>query len=812
MGADDWAILIGISRYDIGNNLSAAVRDAMGMRKWLTDTNGANLPKKNIAMALSPMEKSEVTGLSSLQDNEVPASLEDTYYKADSNGIIKAIKTLAQICNGRGNRLYFFYSGHGLNSPQDFRYVDALIASNTTADFPDMAISLDDVRNYLRILAFKEQFFFIDACRDNPFKFDIRIRTWPTPRLSGQSNMPQFVFHGTSPGEKSYDAGGASTNNFSVFTDALLKGLSGSGNAKRWDVEEKQYLVRSDSLLTFVFDQVSEQMKKAGRLQEPKLQLVEFSPTVNDILAKFSAGAFDKEELVVELLPAGIAAEAGVIVRDIEGLDEKVEPITNPPAKFRLAPKQYGVLSRAKGYIPATETVELYGSIHLKLELVPGTSKGTTSKGFGKATLVVKALDGLALLEIANSGGRVLKSGFGRILANLDRGFYRIRLRTPENRVNEKLIELNAGEQLEIEIDGPPPLNSRLVDEVTNHAGFHLLHNNALDISDGVVDPLMPARITTILTLAGRVDAYSETEFKAASLRSLGVNSFRNVSGAKCGFQVLFATEKGAKQDAREFFSALRMRFWLQDSPIPSETKTLVPHPQIDGLGELAFASGPGAYWFSVELPDTPHSIFSTSLIDDRITMLVIHQDLEGKFSLFQHQPSLAHPESPLSKPANLRRLELMQQYYVNGRLDYASQIGGQEHSDLLFGKLEEPLAGCLASYLQLGRGRPEVLDMAVIDMVNSFDVLSDGHILMGYRERRNENDDKARTAFRLALDTGAPVFSDGLAILLDGIEHYKIEHPRTSRMHEIYNKRYRGSIWTSWMPAESNIGEILEK
>src|SRR5918995_1524741 len=93
----NWAIVIGIDSYWTERAcLKGAVRDAMHMQEWLVDPRGGNVPEENVKAVLSPLDGPD---------------------DATNANIIEAIADLLRRSEGKGERLYFFYAGHGPAAP-----------------------------------------------------------------------------------------------------------------------------------------------------------------------------------------------------------------------------------------------------------------------------------------------------------------------------------------------------------------------------------------------------------------------------------------------------------------------------------------------------------------------------------------------------------------------------------------------------------------------------------------------------------------------------------------------------------------------
>src|SRR5262245_64992619 len=98
----NWAIVVGVDRYwSEGAHLKGAVRDALSVREWLLDPNGGNVPAANLQLALSTTP------------NSPPVDTAFGALEATKSNIVTAINNLMVLSSGKGERLYFYFAGHG---------------------------------------------------------------------------------------------------------------------------------------------------------------------------------------------------------------------------------------------------------------------------------------------------------------------------------------------------------------------------------------------------------------------------------------------------------------------------------------------------------------------------------------------------------------------------------------------------------------------------------------------------------------------------------------------------------------------------
>jgi hypothetical protein len=152
MGAKDYAIVVGITKYPDLTPLDGPVEDAEDFVKWLRDPRGGNVPDANI--------KKIVTS-----PNPPPGKPRPK--REDVDDELDAIYKLGVQNDKVGDRLYFYFAGHGFaTSIQDA----ALLMANASSGTPGYNISGRPYADYFRTAAFfKEVVLFMDCCRENYF-------------------------------------------------------------------------------------------------------------------------------------------------------------------------------------------------------------------------------------------------------------------------------------------------------------------------------------------------------------------------------------------------------------------------------------------------------------------------------------------------------------------------------------------------------------------------------------------------------------------------------------------------------------------
>ena len=801
------ALVIGVNAYADPKipDLRGAVSDALEMREWLCEAGGAGVPEENVALLLSPADQRGANAVEATTDN-----------------IIQATWDLVERSGGEGERFYFYFSGHGLSAWINNSEENALVAADFTDVLTTNSCSLRSLREFFETTQFHDQFFFVDACRNIPWEgrdFEIGKWTRPRPRNPGKPPVQQFSLYATSPGLKARELREAG-NERGAFTEVLLAGIRGEGQAKAWDPETEAYKVRWDRLVDYVKKEMerrridvsdavardvfqtpwkSETGGVAGRDLNPTV--VEFPPETK----------FPEVKLEVFLEPDDVASKAKVAVIDTD----LVEPVAAQEkfpglfASFDLPPKTYAVRAMAPEYetARARPPVELYEPQRIAMPLSPAAGAevalspdATAAAKNAPGRLVVHSSDPLAALEVADASGGVLRVGEGQIeLSDLRPGFYRARLRVPEGGVIERLVELAPAEVERIQLEAPRPPSTRPVQDLIDVGKVEVRADNTVEI-DEAAGPVAGARLGTILTLA----AAPAAAFPGAAVehaRQLGLQA-SVPREAESALYVLAAVTAESRDEASEYLSRLAVRAWPLGEPVPEEARPPAPSSSVAGLGELAAAAGARPHWLSLERPGEKPIVYVLALLSKRLTFLLLELQPDGHVRAFQYLPSLEAPPDPQL----LRRLEQIQRVSIGGRLD----LGYETAVELASSRWADPVAGCLAGYLLLRMGRAGELEVPAPDLTRHFAELADSHVLLAEYEAARGAADAAEQAYRKAVEVGVPITGEGVTRLLDGLGEYWIDHPHARILTHVHERYLHGSLWAAWTPEALVPGELL--
>jgi hypothetical protein len=224
----------------------------------------------------------------------------------------------------------------------------------------------------------------------------------------------------------------------------------------------------------------------------------------------------------------------------------------------------------------------------------------------------------------------------------------------------------------------------------------------------------------------------------------------------------------------------------------------------LEGVGQLARSGRPGAHWLSLEAPRESPLVLALALLPHRVTMVVVERDPSGLFNVFQYMPSLRRDSS--SDAVQFRHLELVQRCLGGGRLD----LGHDSAVELLRGKWEDPIAGCLGGYVMLKLGKAGELETAATNMVRAFPELSDSHLLEAEFHAAEQQPQEAERSACDALDAGLPIVADGISRLLDYPGSFQIANDNARLASYVFDNRVKGALWSLWAPPKFTPGKLL--
>jgi hypothetical protein len=217
MGAKDYAIVVGISRYPDLGNLDGPDADANDFRTWLLDAKGGNVPSANVSCLLS-------------SEYPPPANARQAQPRsADLTDAFDALVDKVGDNNGEiGDRLYLYFAGHGFApTAEDV----ALLMANAAKKMTGYHIPSRKYAMWFRQAAyFKEVVLFMDCCRE-AFQLAPAVPV-PYPVVNGPKLAKGYFGFATEWSRAAREGPwGENGTTRGLFTLALLTALRGSAEA-----------------------------------------------------------------------------------------------------------------------------------------------------------------------------------------------------------------------------------------------------------------------------------------------------------------------------------------------------------------------------------------------------------------------------------------------------------------------------------------------------------------------------------------------------------------------------------------------------
>jgi hypothetical protein len=822
----NFAIIIGIDSYaNPAWNLSAAVPDALNFLEWAHGPGSVPADETHTRLLLSSAE---------------PNVTSFPHEPATSDNIVKAINAFKRGAGEGGDRLYFYYAGHGVSAPgakRDGLSEPVIIPSDVASleDHVKRLIAFSEIMPALSSVSPREQFFFIDACRDFAIEnFTSTISPssirWRPPLTEGGQNSAQFVLYATSLGQQAYETGQG------AFGRALVAGLEGEGAAIAWLQLPPRYEIRFSKLVQFVRTRVDAAIKQIAQkdaaryMQVPEVEIIGGSGGTDPVLREIEPADVKNVSVKVRVTPKEAREKGRVrVIQSLAGGKEVELAIQPPPpltlpATFELAPADYIFAADADQYEERRQVYAAYEPTVLDFKLAQtaalptapmrGTSVavGTSVAEGPTGTLEVFSADRSVVIIVRDSQLQVVPNGVGMgeiRLKSLVPGIYRVQPVVPDGPIQEKIVEVRANEVMSV----PLTVESTRIQLGTRQE--EMLSARGISPSvDGYVSPaellgpIADAKLASLLGFAAfAVHWPGAHDFQR--LRSFGVTPMQNVAPGVAGLLILIGAagdQPVPELDPEQFLAAGQLI-----------AKNLVGEV-IDkgGFEPLAgFAAAAqrqtripvGPLEVELRLPRLAPTHYALVGLPDRVTVLVLVAEDGGGFEVQQYliplpRPVLPAEEALLTDPANIRRLEVAQRYYATGL-----EIPVEDNLDgLLYGKWLDPLLGCVAGYSLIrqgmaaryvgqpnpGAGATTLEASAMRNMLKFFGDLPDSHVLAGLVEPQNRVEH-----YTNALRHGLPLFADGFRALYTWYQTEVGELPDI--LATVGSGLLPASVWTAW-------------
>src|SRR5204863_956098 len=242
MGAKDYAIVVGISKYPALGDLVGPEADARDFHAWLIDPQGGAVPEANVTLLLSSNYPVAAQLKAKPQVADIEAVFDDFYVKGREESVV-------------GDRLYLYFAGHGFAPSLEDA---ALLMANAARGMTGYHIPGRKYANWFRQAAFfKEVVLILDCCREN-YQLSA-VRNVPYEQLNGDPPATPFFAFATqwsrAAREGPWGDAGAMRG---LFTLALLAGLRGGA------ARDANGQIAGDALESFVFNFVRKRFTEGG--------------------------------------------------------------------------------------------------------------------------------------------------------------------------------------------------------------------------------------------------------------------------------------------------------------------------------------------------------------------------------------------------------------------------------------------------------------------------------------------------------------------------------------------------------------------
>ncbi len=783
----NWAIVIGIDEYQVdARRLFASVGDAERFYAWATSESGGNVPREQVRLLLGRRADDE----GEIEGERAPTK----------DNIVNAITEVLAASSESGESLYFYFAGHGLTTRFAGRDEGALVTPGFDEEHLDRSLAVRSLTEFFETTQFRDQFFFIDACRDRPWEREFEPGRWPIPRQRepGASPVQQFILYATSPGRPAEEVGFPGESQ-GAFTRVLMDGLKGAGRAKAWSWERNCYEVRWERLANYVHDTMQQRKDKRSAAQRAGMQIPQDAGSrgVVDrdrdaLLASFPRRRFPTLELTLELKADRAYKHVDVRVLDAVGqVVASADGVSDRCVKFTLPPKTYAVRATTpdKRTGRLDSPIELYDDLAEEIELLPEggpRARARAARGATRGTIEIRSLDPLGIAEIRDEAGQVVDLTRAAVV-RVSPGFFRIRHVGPEREGDEKFVVLRAGRRELVELKAPAPPDH--VIGLAKALGGRSQKGYVIPVRGG--KPVGWAQASTILAAGVGAALTRRRGFDGLRLEAPQTLLGTNQQGV-----AVYAVAGNGDPAALD---RMLVRVWRAGDPIPEETAELRrsvrgPAAAVGALVKPIEQAEP--HWVSFEREGEGElaTVVALPVLPGRLAVLVAQVDPD-RIRMYQFHPLAGRAAS--STPDRLRAVEQLQRYLLAGRLDGATQLA----RELAAGASKDPFAGCLAGYVLLRLGLHPELESLTAAIAGVAPRLSDAHILRGELEAFRKRPEAAAQAFADAVNVGVPAFGEGLTRLLEGLRANSFVHPRGALVRHIFQRHARGSMWAAFTP-----------
>jgi hypothetical protein len=792
---NNYAVVVGIDQYKNSDwRLTSAVKDALRFASWAVRFGG--VAPENLKLLLSPA--GGPVSSAAIPETKLRVPVTEAISQSITDVLFDDFQE--RKWGKGGDRLYFYYAGHGCSHP-DVRRVrgpegPVLICSNIEKLPKQLAdlISFSNIMDPLLGCEPREQFFFLDACRD--FGLDGSLgfvpgggHFAPLAPEEGVERSSQWMIYATSPGQRAIETKGKG-----VFGEALLRGLRGDPAALIIEAGADKYELRFPHLVNFVQASVKERVERipgaARSTQVPESLSDRRRPDV--LLVEFKEDQIAEVDMLIRLAPDSALKTARLTVWLGSSRNWPFGPPLSVAHTVKLKPAHYWVEVEANAYQrKRTDPFRHPTGKPLDLELLPGSTPTTPSWSF----INFYSRDQMVGLTATGPGGFRGVGTASIYIPNAEPGLYRVRATTPEGEVTDYAFEFPLRSGL-IELTPPTPQIVPSQMAMLGAAGIKPSPEGYLEPSE-TLGPMASIKPASLLGFAAYAAYTMDPQKGGARLRSFGLQPILPDRRGDAWLSVLLNVET----DAPSFHAASSVAVYAEEDYWLGKFATLPMFPA--AAQYLTSIEKEGNVVVELRLPEMQPTRFPLTCFKGRVATLCVNITVSGQMEVQIYLIPFNWNEMTGD---TIRIVEQAQRFYAGTEEVPATMV-----DSFLMLKTLDPLLGCVAGYELARQNRAAeykgVPDLnlppgawnqvsAMQNMLTHFGLLPDAHVLAALCDPENRDQH-----FQKAMKTGIPLFTEGFRTLID---HYR-QTPELMDIGMWHARRTlaAGSAFSAWLGFE---------
>ena len=780
------AVVIGVDHYP-GHpdwDLKGATRDALNFAAWVTKYGG--VAAGDLTLLLSP------------PPGQTPAGV--AFGMPDRRTIHDTLDEYLDKRKARGaDRFWFYYAGHGLAPAGGGPGEGPLMVPMDTHSLKHDTIGMELFRQSMQDVEPKEQFYFIDACRDVLDVKESKTLTqrfyWDPRDINDNKLATQVVFFATTVGKKAKELRGQG-----IFSRVLLTALHGMGPQMQQSAVSRagRLSLYFNSLNKFVRDVVARELADVEGLDDDERSESVPYATIGRVIDDVEIVQFEVKDLPkakIETVVKPVAALTAARLEFVEWSNAAADdvPVPDPapiePLKekhtFELRGGTHKVRVKARGYRTQTWPLLVYRDKSFLLELSqaaeegleslppPGPTAGGGPSGATTGTLSASAVDRLTRLSVVDGSGEIRARGIGSLRETLPPGSYMVRGELAGMPAKEEAIVVQPGAVTPVTIDIAP---GTYVDPSEN------------------LGQVANAKLSSILAFAAWAARWPKT-YGFHRLREIGIDSLPQLEKNGTAVQVLIGDAMRDPAFLELCTAALQRSDTGALEPLALAPFALAPIVDARGL-QGATVENRASVRVRIEMPGFVPTTFPLTLLPRLITVMVVTREKNGTVEVQQHFNPI-DPTQPVADGFEAPRLDDVRVVDLGARaLENREPLGDNEYARLVAAKGTNPMLGVIAGYRTVGTTHASRFsDTPLHNLLAGFPGLPDVHVVAALH-RPEERD----AHFTRAMEAGTPVFAEGFWALFDWLTR---EAGRRNLAPPVLRQPLTsGMVWTSFLDA----------